>query len=77
MVVDVSLSFLTDTQSSALFSFDVYPVKAVPPPHYSLHVPGKRLVSIDTLGQLLKSPDLFFWCGRHMKTEGEGDDAVL
>lgn len=49
----------------------------MPPPHYSLHVPVKRLVSIDTLGQLLKSPDLFFWCGGHMKTEGEGDDAVL
>lgn len=76
MVVDVSLSFLTDTQPSALFSVGVYPSHLRSLLHNMISCVYCRegSVSIDTDNNIPVFGLLA--CGGHIKTEGRGEAAL-
>lgn len=76
VVVDVSLSFLTDTQPSALFSVSVYPSHPRRLHHNTISCVYWRegSVSIDTTDNIP-----VFWLlarGGHIKTEARGEAAM-
>lgn len=76
VVVDVSLSFLTDTQPSALFSVSVYPSHPHRLHHNMISCVYWRegSVSIDTADNIP-----VFWLlarGGHIKTEARGEAAM-